>query len=545
MITFWVVSAMLMAGALLFIVPPLLGGRVRLEGSADHQVANLTVLRDQLRELEGERQAGEIGAAQYEKARGELERRVLEESATVESAVAGRPPIGLVATIVLLLPALAIPLYLYLGSPEALNPAAVAARASSSEGHSLTPEQVEAMVEKLAARLRETPDDAEGWVMLARTYNALGRYQEAAEAFRTLTRLMPADAQLLADYADTLAMARGRQLSGEPESIIAQALELDSRNVKALALAGTAAFERADYAAAIGFWERIQAQVAPDSPTARSVAGSIAEARNRLGASGGSMTTASAGGGSPVSVSGRVSVDGAITDCLQPGDTVFVFARAVGGPRMPLAIVRKQVRDLPFEFTLDDSMAMMPAARLSAFRQVEVGARISRSGNASPQPGDIDVFSQTFDPHSSTSVDLVLGAGATLSAAARTATAPEPEAATVAAGVSGEVTLAPEVGARVAPTDTVFIFARAADGPRMPLAILRKQVRDLPLQFSLDDSMAMTPNMRLSAFPQVVVGARVSRTGNAAPQPGDFEILSDPVRSNTSGLELVIRQEVR
>ena len=543
MITFWVVSAMLMAGALLFVVPPLLGGRIRIEGSADHQVANLTVLRDQLRELEAEHQAGEIDDAQFEKARGELERRVLEESAAAESAVAGRPPIGLVATIVLLLPALAIPLYLYLGSPEALNPSAVTARANAGEGHSLTAEQVEAMVEKLAARLRETPDDAEGWVMLARTYNALGRYPEAAEAFRTLTRLLPADAQLLADYADTLAMARGRQLSGEPESIIARALELDARNVKALALAGTAAFERGDYAAAIDFWQRIESQVAPDSPTARSVAGSIAEARNRLGASG-DTTSASAAAGSPVAVSGRVSADGAITAQLQPDDTVFVFARAVDGPRMPLAIVRKQVRDLPFEFTLDDSMAMMPAARLSAFRKVQVGARVSRSGSATPQPGDIDIFSEAFDPHAATAVELVLGGRATMSAGAPPAAA-EAAAPAAAAGLSGQVSLAAGVGERVAPTDTVFIFARAATGPRMPLAILRKQVRDLPLAFTLDDSMAMTPAMRLSAFPEVVVGARVSRSGNAAPQPGDFEIVSDPVRSNSSGLDLIIGREIR
>ncbi|MCB1906834.1 MAG: c-type cytochrome biogenesis protein CcmI [Rhodocyclaceae bacterium] len=545
MITFWVVSAMLMAGALLFIVPPLLGGRVRLGGSADHQVANLSVLRDQLRELEGEHRAGEISDAQFEKARGELERRVLDESAAAESAVAGRPPTGLVATIVLLVPALAIPLYLYLGSPEALSPATVAARANEAEGHALTAEQVQAMVDKLAARLRETPDDAEGWIMLARSYNALGRYGDAAEAFRTLTRLLPADAQLLADYADTLAMSRGRQLSGEPESIITRALELDARNVKALALAGTAAFERADYAAAIGFWERIQTQVQPDSPTARSVAGSIAEARNRLGAAGGGVAAA-ATAAPQVSVSGRISADPSIADRLQPDDTVFVFARAVGGPRMPLAIVRKQVRDLPFDFTLDDSMAMTPAARLSSFQRVEVGARVSRSGNAMPQPGDIDIFSGAFDPHAATSVELVLGGGARLSAAAAKQPAPQREATSAPppAGISGAVSLAPEVGARVAPTDTVFIFARAARGPRMPLAIVRRQVRDLPLEFSLDDSMAMTPNMRLSAFPEVVVGARVSRSGNAAPQAGDFEIVSKPVGSNTSGLELVISQEI-
>jgi len=536
MITFWVVSAMLMAGALLFVVPPLLGGRVRLIGIANHQVANLTVLRDQLSELANEHESGEISDAQYQKARAELEQRVLEESDAQQAALAaGRPPFALIAAIVLLVPAISIPLYLYFGSPEALNPAALAARASAqSEGHSLTPEQVEAMVEKLAARLRENPQDTEGWIMLARTYNALGRYEQAAEAFRTLTRLLPADAQLLADYADTLAMARGRQLSGEPESIIARALELDARNIKALALAGTAAFERGDYAGAIDYWQRIQGQVPPDSPTARSVAGSIAEARNRMGGSAGAETVAAAAG---ATVSGSVRLDDSIRDKVTPQDTVFVFARAVQGPRMPLAIVRKKVADLPFQFTLDDSMAMAPSARLSGFPQVVVGARVSRTGNAMPQPGDIEVFSSALDPHANASVELVLGGDAS-AAKAESKAAPGP------AGVSGEVSLAPEVSGQVSPSDTVFIFARAANGPRMPLAILKKQVSDLPMQFSLDDSMAMAPNMRLSAFPQVIVGARVSRSGQAAPQPGDFEIVSEPVTSTSSGLKLVISKEI-
>ncbi|MCB1954288.1 MAG: c-type cytochrome biogenesis protein CcmI [Rhodocyclaceae bacterium] len=536
MITFWVVSALLIAGALLFVVPPLLGGRIRTTATADHQAANIVVLRDQLRELEAERASGEIDEAQYTRAWAELEQRVLEESTADAAARQGpRTPIGLVAAVVLFVPAIAIPLYLHLGTPEALNPAALAAREAQDGGHELTAEQVQAMVDKLAARLKENPDDAEGWVMMARTYNALGQYDKAAEAFRTLTRLLPADAQLLADYADTLAMSRGRSLSGEPESIIARALELDARNVKALALAGTAAFERADYAKAIEYWQRIASQVEPDSPTARSVAGSIAEARNRLVASGGSVAAAA-----PAVVTGRVDLTEAVRASAGPDDTVFVFARAVSGPRMPLAIVRKQVKDLPFEFRLDDSMAMTPAARLSGFPQVVVGARISKSGNAMPQAGDVEIYSDPLDPTAGQGVELVLGGSASTSPAAAAATA----AAAPVAGLSGTVALSPEITDKVSPGDTVYIFARAAQGPRIPLAILRKQVGDLPMQFTLDDSMAMTPNMRLSSFPEVVVGARVSKSGNATPQAGDFEAISAPVKSNTRGLDLVIATEV-
>lgn len=535
MITFWIVSALLMAGALLFVVPPLLGGKIRHAAIADHQVANLAVLRDQLRELETERSGGEITEEQYARARSELERRVIEESRgeqTVDRSE--RPPIALIAAIVILVPAIAIPLYLGLGTPAALNPTALTAQAGDGEGgHSLTPEQVEAMVEKLAARLKEKPDDVEGWVMLARTYNALGRYADAAEAFRTLIKLLPADAQLLADYADTLAMSRGRQLAGEPETIIAQALQIDARNVKALALAGTAAFEQKDYAKAIEFWERIAAQVEPNSPTARSVASSIAEARARMGGAEAPVAVASA------SVGGRVELAGNMSGAVGPEDTVFVFARAANGPRMPLAIVRRQVKDLPFDFKLDDSMAMTPAMRLSAFPQVVVGARISKSGNAAPQPGDIETLSTPVAPNG-TKVRLLLGAKGSAADAS-----PAPTAAPAAASVSGRVSLAPEVGGRVDPADTVFIFARAAEGPRMPLAILRKQVKDLPMDFKLDDSMAMTPAMRLSAFPRVVIGARISKSGDAAPRPGDFEAISAPMQSSAAGVQLVIGEQIQ
>ena len=533
MITFWVVSALLMAGALLFVVPPLLGGKVRAAAIADHQDANLAVLRDQLRELEAEQSAGLISEEAYLRARGELEQRVLEESQAAEAAAEGthRPPIGVIAGIVLLLPAIAIPTYLYLGSPQALNPASLVASApDAGENHSLTPEQVEAMVEQLAARLRENPDDNDGWVMLARTYNALGRYADAAEAFKTLTNRLPGDAQILADYADTLAMAQGRQLLGEPETIIARALQADGSNIKALALAGTAAFERKDYARAIEYWQRIASQVPPESNTARSITSSINEARNRIAAAGGQPPPPMA---AAAKLSGRVELSGALSGKTSPDDTVFIFARAASGPRMPLAILRKQVKDLPLEFTLDDSMAMAPSMKLSSFPEVVVGARISKSGNATPQPGDIQVFSSPVAANSS-GLQLVLGGQP----------AAQIEAAATAA-LTGKVALSPELSERAAPTDTVFIFARAADGPRMPLAILRKQVKDLPLEFRLDDSMAMAPTMRLSAFSKVVVGARVSKSGQATPQAGDLEALSPPVGSSASDVQLVINQVIR
>jgi cytochrome c-type biogenesis protein CcmH len=246
------------------------------------------------------------------------------------------------------------------------------------------------LVTRLAVRLKDNPEDAEGWMMLGRSYAVLGHFGESAEAYAKAAARMPRDAQLLADYADALAMAQGRRLQGEPEKLIARALAIDPLNVKALLLAGTAAFNRNDYSGAVRHWERILDAVPGESEMTQTVRTSIAEAR-ALGAG-----RQAAGPGSKTDrgqVRGVVKVAPELAAKVGPGDTVFIFARAEQGSRMPLAILRKQGRDLPAEFTLDDSMAMSPAAKLSNHPRVVIGARVSRTADASPQPGDLQGLS--------------------------------------------------------------------------------------------------------------------------------------------------------
>jgi cytochrome c-type biogenesis protein CcmH len=270
---------------------------------------------------------------------------------------------------------------------------------------------MESLVERLAARLQQTPDDAEGWMLLGRSLNVLEKYDRAAEAYGRAARLSPKDAGLLADYADTLAMARGRSLEGEPFALIKRALEIDPQHVKSLALAGTAEFERRNYAAAITYWERILPVVPPDSEFAKSVAGSIAEART-LGdgalakqeaqpAKGKQTAAPSEASAKNKSLQGIVSIDAALAAKLSPGDTVFVLARPVSGSRMPLAIARTTVAALPYRFTLDDSMAMAAGATISSHAKVVVAARVSKSGNAISQKGDIEGTSEPVAPGAS------------------------------------------------------------------------------------------------------------------------------------------------
>lgn len=255
----------------------------------------------------------------------------------------------------------------------------------------ITPEQIAAMVGKLEQKLKAQPDDAEGWAMLGRTYSVLGRYPEALAAYRKAAALKPDDAQALVDLADGLAMANNRTLEGEPERLIARALQRDPKNIKALALAGTVAFNRDDFAAAAGLWQRAIDNAEPGSEFVRQMSGAVTEARQRAGAP---PAPAAAAAASAV-VAGRVTLAPALAAQVKPGDTLFVFARAAGGegPKMPLAILRRTVADLPLDFSLDDSLAMSPAARLSSARQVIVGARISKGGSPIAQPGDLQVLS--------------------------------------------------------------------------------------------------------------------------------------------------------
>jgi cytochrome c-type biogenesis protein CcmH len=212
---------------------------------------------------------------------------------------------------------------------------------------------------------------------------------------------LPPNAQLLADFADTLAMTQGRRLQGEPEKLVLQALEVDPRNVKALALSGTIAFERKDFAAAIGEWRKILALVPEDSTAAASTRASIADAESRVSQSGAGTVAKAPATPKPAAaarVSGSVALDPSLRDKVVGDDVVFVFAHAVGGPRMPLAILRKRVADLPFEFSLDDSMAMGPNVRISQFEKVYVGARVSKSGDALPRSGDLEGLSAHIAP---------------------------------------------------------------------------------------------------------------------------------------------------
>jgi cytochrome c-type biogenesis protein CcmH len=326
------------------------------------------------------------------------------------AAASPRPSRALVALLSLFVVALAAVGYWQTGSPSLVREGApvagpAAAEATPGAGASAQTglQQIESMVGKLAERMKNNPDDAEGWTMLARSYAVLGRFAEAIPAYAHAAELEPNNATLLADYAD--AVAAPQQTANNPRSLalIERALKADPKHAKALALAGSAAFDRGEYAVAIAYWQKIADQLPPGSELAPRVQAMIGEARDKLvaaGASPASSSPASLAAARPpasvakattgTSVSGTVTLDPALAAQAAPGDSVFVFARAANGSRMPLAVQRAQVKDLPLAFRLDDSMAMAPGMTVSSTPQLTVGARISKSGTALPQAGDLD-----------------------------------------------------------------------------------------------------------------------------------------------------------
>jgi cytochrome c-type biogenesis protein CcmH len=380
MTLFWLVGAVAAAAVIAWVLRPLLTRKNAAPPS--RAAANVAVYRDQLRELDADLGAGTLAREDYERARAELEARALRDAGQPDTPAVEPPGRRFAWALAAAVPLAAVALYVLVGSPGGIDREAQlhASRA-----------QVEAMVGRLAARLRENPDDVNGWKLLGRSYGVMGRYAEAADAYAKAAVRSPRDAQLLADLADVLAMARGQSLQGEPEQLARRALEIEPGNLKALALAGSAAFERKDFAAAAKHWERMLAYVEPDSEDARSIQQNVAEARSLAGepAKPEPKKPESKKAQAASGLRGTVSLSPQLKEKVSPEDTVFVFARAAEGPPMPLAVARVRVRDLPYRFALDDSMAMSPALKLSAFPKVVVTARVSKSGAATAQPGDL------------------------------------------------------------------------------------------------------------------------------------------------------------
>jgi cytochrome c-type biogenesis protein CcmH len=413
-LTFWLIASAMTVVVLGLILQPLLR---RTAAATGEQEKTLPVYRQQFAELLQDRTSGLLTEEQYRLSRQELERRLLEETGAMETPVAttGRlANLRLVALAVgILIPTVSVVLYWTLGNPAAMTHPTVSAMSSqegSDEARRMA-DGLNALIERLKKKVEENPGDAVGWTLLARSYMATERYAEAVPIFEKAVKLNPNDANLLADYADALGVHQGRKLEGKPETLIQKALKLDPNNVKALMLSGTVAFNRQNFAAAAKDWEHALANLPANSDpeSTEQLTASIAEAKRRLGGAP-LMTAANAPPSAPAkpaaaakagparAITGKVLLGSSMASKGSAPDTLFVFAKELNGPPMPVSIVRATKKDLPFTFRLDDSTSPMPSRKLSDLDTVVIVARLSKSGKAMPESGDLEGTSQPVKP---------------------------------------------------------------------------------------------------------------------------------------------------
>lgn len=415
---------MVLAGLVLLALGLLRGRLAREQGQAlDRNAENVVIARERLRELRTDLNEGRISEAEFAARREELEAALIDdivddgaEAVQERSVWYGR---WTVAALLVMLPWVTVAVYLAVGTPSALTGAAPARAGTSPHGNGGAPGQdapsVQELVGRLEARLREEPDNAEGWTLLARTYMSMERYPDAVQAFEKVRALAGDQPQVLLGLADAIAMTQGGRLSGRPASLIDQALELNPNAPIGLWLGGMAAEEQGDYQRALALWQRLEPLVADDPESSQQVRTMIARVAHEAGtevpaqvASAAPSTESSPGGEGAAALTVDVTLDPALKPRASPDDTVFVYAKATKGPPMPLAIARHRVADLPLRVKLDDSMAMMPAMRLSKFPQVEVIARVSKAGSAMPQSGDLVGSRSPVSPASTEQVAIVI-----------------------------------------------------------------------------------------------------------------------------------------
>jgi cytochrome c-type biogenesis protein CcmH len=420
MITFYLAAATLVVVALALLLRPWWSAGRRTASADSLPALNTAIHRDRLGELERDRSNGTLSAADLAEAREELQRQLLDDTAATEVVAAEGFSRSSGIAIAILLPLIAVAMYAVLGSPAAVLPAAVQTQRATAD--------MEQLVVKLASKLEQNPDNPEGWAMLARSYKSLGRWDDAERAFTRIGPDLNRNAELLAELAEML-VQKNQGFDSRSRDLIRQALRLEPGNMLALFMGGGEAFDGGRYAEAAALWVRLLPQLEPDSEDARMVEASIAKARERSGGAPVKGATAkglgrdvlpgavapqddvhrgaakvdkgaakSAAKATAKSVSGRVELSPALKDKAKPDDVVFIFARAVDGPRMPLAAQRARVADLPLDFMLDDSQALMPEATISSAQQLRVEVRVSKTGKATPGKGDLTGKSAAVKP---------------------------------------------------------------------------------------------------------------------------------------------------
>lgn len=391
MSVFLVLVAVLLIAAYLIILPPLWRTQTIEDAAFDER--NTLIARHRLSELKEQLQSGGLSQSLYDEQLAELKQALGDDLEITSSAQTpqthGR---WMVYVLALAIPLVSGLLYVKLGVPQAIDRVEEVAVVGSGAPDS---EAINKMVEGLAAKMKANPNDGEGWLMLGRSYKVLQQYPKAVDAFANAHRLLGDKPDVMLMYADALAFANNETIDGKAAELVFKALEMEPDNLNGLWLGGMSKAQANDFMGAMLLWKKLENLLPAGSDAQKETQALLAKVASQLpkdailSLAANSQQADSPQVATDVSVKVEVSLDAALKQAAAPTDTVFVYAQALSGPKMPLAIVRKQVSDLPLSVTLDDSTAMMPKMKLSNFKEVKLMARISKSGNAMPQTGDL------------------------------------------------------------------------------------------------------------------------------------------------------------
>jgi len=393
---FWILAALLVLLALLLLLPPLLKKRDVL-AEDDHQQRNISIARQRLAELNRQQQNGELSQSLFDEQYLELQLMLNDDLQT--AAEQPRPMTGqgrwVAALVGLLLPLLSIALYAQLGDLNAVD------KIEQQQADKQSVAKVDALIIKLKEHLQQQPEDLEGWTMLGRSYSYLQQYQNAADIYAQLYRRKPDDAEIILQYANNLGMARNGDMTGEPAQLIFKAVQLAPDNANILWLAGLAKAEEGSSREAAAYWQKLAGLLPANSEALQQV-------QKMLKSLDVDADNSSRPAAEKVDINIQAAIEPTLKAKMDPQATVFIYAQAVNGPKMPLAIVRKTLSDLPAKVVLNDSMAMQGATRLSEHQTLKIIARVSRSGDAMPQAGDLIGSTEITQPFAQQLVNVLI-----------------------------------------------------------------------------------------------------------------------------------------
>lgn len=353
---------------------------------------NIKIARDRLAELKANKASGGINQAQFDEQVAELEMALSDDldltKPTVNKENQGR---WLAYLLIVAVPALSFALYWILGDYQAItrvNDPNQAGQTGQDNAAMPSPEAINQMVAKLAEKLKNEPDNLEGWLMLGRSYKVLERYPEAVEAFSHAHQLAGDKVEVMLPYAEVVALSKGGNWGGKPYELIAKSLSIEPDNPTGLWFAAIANAQQGDKKTAVDFLRKLETRLPADSPDKQQIHEIIQNTERLTGTLPPENPQKPAeNSASPINI--QVSLAKQLESDIKPDDTVFVYAQALSGPKMPLAIVRKKAVEIPFSVSLSDAESMLPTMKLSSFKEVRLLARISKSGDPMPKPGDL------------------------------------------------------------------------------------------------------------------------------------------------------------